>query len=127
MITMVSQVANFQREILGNKSPQHPQLADPVDQVFILKCLDEEVCELAQAFEANDLVGAADALADLVYFAIGAGYRMGLPTELIFSMVHKANMTKQRGVTKRGHAVDATKPDTWVDPKTAIAQLFGVL
>ena len=68
----------------------------------------------------------ADALIDLVYVAMGTGVMMGLPWQALWHDVQRANMSKVRGTTKRGHPVDVTKPEGWVGPKTReILTAFG--
>lgn len=117
-------VGDFQREVLGNRSPAAPRfMADPSHTVL---CLEEEVDEFAKAVETNDLVGAVDALVDLVYFALGASYQMGVNFDEAFLIVHMANLKKQRGKTKRPESGngDATKPEGWTDPKVALRALL---
>jgi hypothetical protein len=43
---------------------------------------------------------------------------MGLPWKELWDDVQRANMTKVRGVGKRGHAVDCIKPEGWIPPRT---------
>ena len=83
-----------------------------------LGCLQEELSELANAASYDDLAGVADALVDLVVFAKGTAMMLGLPWQELWSDVLRANMAKERGVGKRGHAVDLVKPAGWVGPKT---------
>jgi NTP pyrophosphatase (non-canonical NTP hydrolase) len=56
--------------------------------------LDSEVGELREAVEAGDLAGIADALADIVYVAVGTAVTYGLPFDAILAEVHRSNMTK---------------------------------
>lgn len=65
----------------------------------------------------QDLAKQADALIDLVYVAMGTAVMMGLPWDAMWDDVQRANMAKVRGVTKRGHAVDVTKPPGWKGPQ----------
>jgi hypothetical protein len=58
------------------------------------KMLDSEVQELRDAVAARDLTGIADALADIVYVAIGTAVTYGLPFDAILAEVHRSNMTK---------------------------------
>lgn len=67
---------------------------------------------------APDLAQMADALVDLVYVAVGTAVQLGLPWDWLWDDVQRANMEKVRGVTKRGHAVDVTKPPGWQGPQT---------
>lgn len=69
-------------------------------------------------FDEKDIAEQADALIDLVYVAMGTAVMMGLPWQALWDDVQRANMSKVRGTTKRGHAVDVTKPEGWVGPKT---------
>jgi predicted HAD superfamily Cof-like phosphohydrolase len=67
----------------------------------------------------------ADGLADIIYVAIGTLYIMGLPGPAIWEAVQKANMSKVRGITKRGNAFDAVKPEGWTAPEADIAKAIG--
>jgi predicted HAD superfamily Cof-like phosphohydrolase len=84
----------------------------------------EEIVEFQEAFDGGDLAGAADAIADGIYFFLGLAHRMGLPFDDIWSMVQNANMHKLIGATHRGYPDDAAKPEGWEDPKIPIAQLL---
>lgn len=83
------------------------------------ECMYEELNEFQTAVDIQDLEQQADALIDLVYFAIGTAVMLNLPWQNLWDDVHRANMAKERGVTKRGHKVDMIKPDGWVGPRTA--------
>lgn len=54
----------------------------------------EEVEELADAFEANDIVGVADALTDILYVVYGAGHAFGINLDDTFAEVQRSNMSK---------------------------------
>ena len=83
-----------------------------------IECMHEELVEFWEAAEIQDLAGQADALIDLVYFAIGTANMLGLPWQELWNDVQRANMAKERGVGKRGHLVDCVKPDGWKGPVT---------
>lgn len=83
-----------------------------------IECMQEELDEFKAAVAAQDFAEQADALIDLVYFVKGTAVMMGLPWEELWDDVQRANISKVRGVTKRGHAVDVTKPAGWVKPQT---------
>ena len=68
-------------------------------------------------YNDQHLDGQADALVDIVYVALGTAVMLGLPWQELWNDVQRANMSKVRGVTKRGHAVDVTKPEGWIGPK----------
>jgi predicted HAD superfamily Cof-like phosphohydrolase len=56
--------------------------------------LDEELAELRNAGEAQNLVGIADALGDLLYVAYGAAVSYGIDLEPVFEEIHRSNMSK---------------------------------
>lgn len=81
------------------------------------ECLQEELDEFKKAIESQDFAEQADALIDLVYFAKGTAVIMGLPWEDLWDDVQRANFSKERGITKRGHAFDVIKPEGWQKPQ----------
>src|SRR5262249_982854 len=62
-----------------------------------LALIDEERRELGVALDSDDVVGVADALADLLYVVIGSALQWGIPIERVFAEVHRSNMTKEGG------------------------------
>jgi predicted HAD superfamily Cof-like phosphohydrolase len=97
------------------------KLLEPVDISFYARFLMEELSELMKAHEKEDLVGAADALADLAYVTMGCAHHMGIDLIKILNIVHECNMKKEPGTTSRGHKQDAIKPKGWVGPEDLIA------
>lgn len=59
-----------------------------------LALIQEEVGELVEATKAGDLVGVADALADIVYVAYGTAHVYGIDLDAVIDEVHSSNMTK---------------------------------
>ncbi len=59
-----------------------------------LALIEEEVAELRAAAVAGDLVGVADALADIVYVAYGTALVYGVDLDAVLDEVHASNMTK---------------------------------
>ena len=61
-----------------------------------LRCalIEEEAAEFRTALEENDIVGLADAIADLLYVTYGAALTFGIPIREVFAEVHRSNMTK---------------------------------
>ena len=116
-------IQQFHSKVLGIEDTK-PTLTLPVEFSQRVKFLEEEIEELGQAYIDKDLVGVADALADLVYVAIGTAHMMGIPFDQVFKVVHAANMRKLRGMTKRGMAYDAIKPEGWVGPEAEIAAIL---
>lgn len=124
-MNMYKDVADFHTLILGVESPDTPSLISFDFCVERTRFLQEELGEFIQAASTGDIVGVSDALADLVYVALGTSIQMGLPFDDIWHAVQSANMQKVRGMTKRGNKVDAVKPEGWVGPEAAIARAIG--
>jgi predicted HAD superfamily Cof-like phosphohydrolase len=118
-------VRQFHHEIL-NVQDSTPHMLNLQDTTARINFMDEELEEYRDAVRLNDIVAAADALADLVYVACGTAHMMGLPFNEIWGAVQKANMGKKRGMTKRGVECDAMKPPGWVGPEAEIQQLIAI-
>lgn len=73
-----------------------PGLADVPDELVQLRIalLEEEVAEFARAARARDLVGIADALADIAYVTYGAAVTFGIDLDAVVAEVHRSNMSK---------------------------------
>ena len=56
--------------------------------------LEEEVGEFVAASERGDLIGIADALADIVYVAYGTALTYGIDLDAVLREVHRSNMSK---------------------------------
>lgn len=81
--------------------------------------MQEELDEFTNAVDNDDIAEQADALVDLVYFALGTAAHMGLPWQALWDDVQRANMSKAPGVKpERGFLVDCIKPEGWEGPKT---------
>lgn len=122
---MCKDVADFHEHILGDFAPAAPTLVSQEYCIERMRFLHEELTEFAEATEAGDIVKTADALADIVYVALGTAHKMGLPFDEIWNAVHAANMRKVAGQTSRGNKVDARKPEGWVPPEAAIARAIN--
>ncbi len=102
-----------------------PAILDHETFLFRYQFLAEELHELLAAHRRGDLPAAADALADLVYVALGTAHMMGVPFDAVFAEVQRANMGKERassssdGRSKRGSALDVVKPEGWKPPDVA--------
>ena len=72
-----------------------PDAAVGLDQTGLrLALIEEEVGELRTAALAGDLIGVADALADIVYVAYGTAHVYGIDLDAVLDEVHSSNMTK---------------------------------
>lgn len=109
---------------LGLPISDTPELLGPRHLSFYARFLMEELSELLKAHEKNDLVEAADALADLAYVTMGCAHHMGIPLPRILDIVHDCNMDKVPGATNRGTQQDAMKPEGWVGPEEHIALIL---
>lgn len=125
---MYRQVEEFNNKVIGIHAPEEPTMLYRDRQEFALTALNEEVGELKEAFADGDISAAADALVDLIYFALGRLMEMGVPVQNIWDDVHFKNMMKRKGDKGRGTATDAIKPEGWVSPDhkwiTAIPKPF---
>ena len=65
-----------------------------------IRLISEELEEFRIASENNDIVGVADALADLLVVVNGAALAWGINIGPIFDEVHRSNMTKRDGLIR---------------------------
>ena len=119
---MLVKVAEFNREVVALPIPETPQVLSEQRLTWANAALQEELKEFNDAVDAGDVLEAADALIDLVYFALGRLIEMGVPAVAVMDEVQRANMDKQQGeLSKRpgsmGH--DAVKPAGWQAPDHA--------
>lgn len=126
-MTNHEQVLEFSKKF-GIPTPELPQLLGPTEHLYRTDFMIEELQEYNEAWHNKDIVKAADALADLVYVALGTAIMMGLPWQKIFDEVHRCNMTKMRKVDMdeaqalRHPMLDVGKPEGWVGPEAVIEQ-----
>jgi len=80
--------------------------------------------EINEFLEADNIYDQADAMIDLIYFALGTMVEMGVKPKKLFSIVHNANMTKlwQDGAPHYNKDGKVIKPPGWVDPYPLIKQ-----
>jgi predicted HAD superfamily Cof-like phosphohydrolase len=78
--------------------------------------------EVAEFLAADTIPDQADAMIDLIYFALGTLVEMGVRPEKLFDIVHAANMTKlwPDGQPRYRGDGKTIKPPAWVDPTDAI-------
>jgi predicted HAD superfamily Cof-like phosphohydrolase len=84
------------------------------------KWMNEEVAEF---LIAEDIYEQADAMIDLMYFALGTMVEMGLEADELFDIVQKANMAKLWPDGKPHYNPKdnkVIKPEGWEDPKPKI-------
>ena len=93
MRTMTDQVMEFHR-VYNAHINKKPELRDKKTARLRIGLLDEELNEYKEAIYTDDLVEIADALADIMYVALGAAISYGIPIDEVFEEVHRSNMSK---------------------------------
>jgi len=122
---LLKDVETFQRDVTGIEPATTPTLVDDEYIIARTNFMNEELEEFISSAMEGDLVGVADALADIIYVAVGTALTMGIPLAQVWDLVQAANMKKVKGTTKRGIANDAIKPEGWVGPEAGIAALLA--
>ena len=84
------------------------------------KWMKEEIDEFLDA--QDDIVEQADAMIDVMYFALGTLVEMGIKPDNLFSIVHQANMTKlwADGLPHYNADGKTIKPSGWEDPHSKL-------
>jgi predicted HAD superfamily Cof-like phosphohydrolase len=74
--------------------------------------------EINEFIEADEIVEQADAMIDVIYFALGTLVEMGIKPDNLFKIVQDANMAKLWPDGKPHYDKDGKtiKPATWEDP-----------
>ena len=74
--------------------------------------------EINEFIEADEIVEQADAMIDVIYFALGTLVEMGIEPDNLFQIVQEANMSKlwPDGKPHYNSEGKTIKPITWVDP-----------
>lgn len=72
-----------------------------MDKKLRLDLIAEEFGELEEAVMADDIVKIADALGDLIYVTYGAAVAFGIDMEHVEKEVHRSNLSKVIGATRR--------------------------
>jgi predicted HAD superfamily Cof-like phosphohydrolase len=87
-------VMDFHRAF-GQRIGQTPAIPEDVDERCLrIDLLEEEFKEYMDAEQQLDIVGIADALADIIYIACGTAVSYGIPLDKVFEEVHRSNMAK---------------------------------
>lgn len=86
-------VREFHR-FFGHSIAAQPKLMSRERAKSRINWMMEELVEFVEAEKKQDITEMADALADLVYFALGTAVEMGIPFDHVWELVHKANMSK---------------------------------
>jgi predicted HAD superfamily Cof-like phosphohydrolase len=102
-------------EKFGVFRSNHPQIPDRKTIELRIELIREEFEEFRIASEQFDLVGVADAIADLLYVVYGAAEAWGIPASKCFQEVHRSNMTKvwSDGTVHKREDGKVIKPPTY--------------
>jgi len=114
------QVGNFNR-LMGAHIADRPEIPTIDVQSLRYSLIWEEFLEFVDAWTGGNLVGIADALADLIYVAIGCAGAYGIPLAAVFAEVHRSNMAKLGPDGKPVIREDGKiiKPEGWQPPDIA--------
>jgi len=98
-----------------NPASDVPVQLEPLRASKRYKWMLEEINEF---LEADNIYDQADAMLDLIYFALGTMVEMGVKPQKLFEIVHTANMTKlwADGLPHYNADGKTIKPPNWVDP-----------
>ena len=80
-------------EKFGHPCPDAPRMLDKKRSLSRAKWMNEEVAEF---LVAEDIYEQADAMIDLMYFALGTMVEMGLEPDELFEIVQQANIVARR-------------------------------
>lgn len=105
----------------GQPVADKPQMIAPERQEVRHSWLVEEANEL---LAAETLVDVADAIADVIYIALGTAVEHGIDIERVFQIVQEANMAKLGPDGKPIYKEDnkIAKPEGWQPPEPKIAE-----
>lgn len=120
---------NKMKNLLTDVKAFHEMCAVPVssslafpssDRIELRKRLiAEEHEEFRKACDSRDMIEVADALADIIYVAVGTALEFGIPLDKVWAEVQRSNMAKADPATgKAKHRADGKvlKPDGWSPP-----------
>ena len=113
---LIKDVYEFNEKIIGTKQPEKFSILNRERLLFALTAMYEELNEFTVANNCNNVGEALDAMIDLIYFALGRCYEMGITIEQFekcWDVVQEKNMAKKRGIKNRGTDQDAMKPEGW--------------
>lgn len=89
------------------------------EQTLRFSLTQEESLELTSALFEMDLEKIADGLADLIYVLIGLALHYGINLEEVWKEVHRTNMNKVGGGTRKDGKI--LKPEGWEPPNIKAA------
>ena len=105
----------------NHQCPGHPELLSPERMAKRHSWMAEELEEFRQAKSIHDQ---ADAMVDLIYFALGTLVEMGVRPGPLFDIVHNANMKKlwPDGKVHYGPDGKVIKHSSWKPPEPQLME-----
>lgn len=89
----------------------HPGIHRPELRAELIR---EESKECIKAIKKGDLIGAIDGMIDTIVVVLGTAVEFGIDLEPFWNEIHKTNMAKQGGETRKDGK--KLKPEGWVPP-----------
>lgn len=119
-MSFYTDVKDFHRAF-GQRIGEVPAVPESIDERELrMSLLEEEFNEYFDAEENADIVEIADALADIIYIALGTAVSYGIPLDKVFEEVHRSNMAKLvDGKVLRRADGKIQKPEGWTPPDIA--------
>jgi predicted HAD superfamily Cof-like phosphohydrolase len=114
-------------EKFGHPVADKPTMISKKRALSRAKWMNEEVAEF---LVAEDVYEQADAMIDLMYFALGTMVEMGLEPDELFAIVQRANMAKLWPDGKPHYNPKdnkVIKPEGWEDPAPKIKAYIDYL
>lgn len=105
-------------EKFGHPVSEHPKSLSEERAQKRYNWMKEKLDEFMYSVKKQDIAEQADAMIDLMYFALGTMVEMGVYPDKLFEIVQRANMSKLWDDGKPHYAPDGKiiKPAHWKDP-----------
>ena len=105
---------------------RHPIANKPtqMDPERVLKRYHWMLEEINEFLQADEIVEQADAMIDVIYYALGTLVEMGIRPDNLFKIVQEANMSKlwPDGKPHYNEEGKTIKPETWEDPHNKLME-----
>lgn len=114
MTKQQEQVREF-HEKFGCSVRSKPEWPTGDERALRRRLMREELDEFDAACACTDMVGAADALGDLLYVLLGSAVTFGIDLEPVFEEIHRSNMSKvwPDGTVRKDEGGKVIKPPTY--------------
>ena len=95
-----------------------PKITQSDQENLYMDLIAEEYAELVTAMSNNDIIESADAIADLIWVAIGLASTIGIPFDQVWNEVKRSNDSKTVNGTlmKNPETGKVMKPPTFSEP-----------